>query len=116
MHHTITIGRWRIEFFTVDLMLNQFVRSKVFITLLLSFASVVCNNFQLVVTRFDKGDEFIWSGIVQAGECGKFSGNSAYSEAQKCHCDYGQTFSTEMMFSPKKCQSYRNRGKLINEC
>jgi len=65
-------------------------------------------SMSFVVTRLDEGDEFEWPGhsIVQ---CGEFSGkNSAYrSRFQKCHCNYGRSFSTEKKFSTMKCSEYR---------
>jgi len=55
------------------------------------------------VTRLDKGDDFVWPGIIN---CDQFSG-IPYSHSLKCHCNYGYTFSTET----SKCQEYGTRSK-----
>ncbi|XP_065912350.1 uncharacterized protein [Dysidea avara] len=72
--------------------------NRLIISLVLLFTNV---NSSFVVTRFDHGDEFSWSGIA---DCHRFSRNSAYGTLQKCHCDYGLTFSTETTITNQKCQ------------
>ena len=63
---------------------------------------------QFIVTRQEKGDNFVWTGATSL-HCTSFTGGTAtWYGSNGCECNDGWTFSTEN----NQCSSYVNEGEL----